>query len=123
MRTDAMTRRGVGEKTLSTPSTNVAEPDSKSPVPSGNEDGTSEGVNHDVITPLGLKKRWYRAGKYAPKIGRSNDLAAIRSLGQDPATNTKGKGICNPLTIPENSRGKPADTKGISQRFKVEFLE
>jgi hypothetical protein len=70
----------------------VAKPDSKSPVPSRNEDGTSEGVNHVVISPLGLKKRWYRAGKYAPKIGRFNDLAAIRSLGQDPATNIKGKG-------------------------------
>jgi hypothetical protein len=92
MRTDTMTRQCILEKPLSTPSTNVAEPDSKSPVPSGNEDGTSEGVNHVVISPLGLKKRWYRAGKYAPKIGRFNDLAAIRSLGQDPATNTKGKG-------------------------------
>jgi hypothetical protein len=80
-------------------------------------------VNHDVISPLGLKKRWYRAGKYAPKIGRSNNLAAIRSLGQDPATNTKGKGTRNPLKIPENSRGKPADAEGISQCFKVEFLE
>ena len=82
---DAMTRQCVGDKLLSTPSTKVAEPDSKSPAPSGNEDGTSEGVNHDVISPLGLMKWWYRAGKYAPKIGRSNNLAAIRSLGQDPA--------------------------------------
>jgi len=119
----AMTQRCVGDKLLSTPSTKVAEPDSKSPVPSGNEDGTPEGVNHDVISPLGLMKWWYRAGKYTPKNGRSNDLAAIRSLDQDPATSTKGKGIRNPLTIPENSRGKPADVVGNSQGFKVEFLE
>ncbi len=123
MRIDAMTQRGVGDKLLSTPSTNVAELESKSPVPSGNEDGTSEGVNHDVISPLGLMKRWYRAGKYAPKSGKSNNLAAIRSLCQDPATNTKGKGIRNPRTIQENSRGKPADAEGNSQRFQVEFLE
>jgi len=82
---DAMTRWCVRDKLLSTPSTKVAEPDSKSPAPSGNKDGTSERVNHDVISPLGFMKRWYCAGKYAPKIGRSNNLAATRSLGQDPA--------------------------------------
>jgi hypothetical protein len=102
---------------------NPTDPNTNSPTPSENvEMLTSEGVNQDVIPPLGLKKWWNLAGNYVPNRGKHNDNAVFGSLGQDPATTMSEKGIVKPQATPQNAciRVKGA---GRTHHLRVECLE